>query len=112
MAILTRVREPHPKRQARPIAPKAHPLARRLFQIAARQQTAITDIAERSGLALATLVKWKYRHAPTVTALEAALNVLGYELTIQLRDPEERAEREASLARLAAHRERTQEAAQ
>lgn len=75
-------RRPNPKYQSRPIQSAAHPLARRFFQIAEAQSIAISDIADRSGLALATLVKWKYRHAPTVAALEAALNVLGYELRV------------------------------
>lgn len=79
------MRTPHPKRRACPVAPHAHPLARRFFEIAGQQGVAVTDVAERSGLALATLVKWKSRHAPTVPTLEAALNVLGYELRIARR---------------------------
>ena len=75
-------RRPHPHRRQCPVAPQAHPLARRLFELIDGQGAALTTVAERAGLAVATLVKWKYRHAPTVTALEAALNVLGYELRI------------------------------
>jgi hypothetical protein len=82
-ATLMAARIPHPKNNACPVAPRAHPLARRLFEIAADEKTAITDIADRSGVSLATLVKWKYRHAPTVVALEAALNVLGCTLAIR-----------------------------
>jgi hypothetical protein len=82
------MRTPHPKRHACPIAPHAHPLARRFFEIAERQQVALTDVSERAGLCHATLVKWRYRHAPLVPTLEAALNVLGYELRIvRRRDP-------------------------
>lgn len=76
------LRAPHPKRRARPIAPKAHPLARRFFELMDEQGAALTDVAQRAGLGVATLVKWKYRHAPTVAALEAGLNVLGYRLAI------------------------------
>jgi len=76
------LRRPHPKHDARPIAPRAHPLARRFFELLDEQGIALTDIAERAGLSVATLVKWKYRHAPTVVALEAALNALGYRLAI------------------------------
>ena len=76
------LRRPHPKRAACPVAPHAHPLAREFFELLDRQGVALTDIAARAGLGVATLVKWKYRHAPTVVALEAALNALGYELRI------------------------------
>jgi len=51
-----------------------------LFEEARRQQAAITDVAERAGISLATLVKWKYRHSPVVPTLEAAGNVLGMRL--------------------------------
>lgn len=85
------MRTPNPKHQTCPIAPRAHPLARRFFEIVERQRASLTDVSDRSGLGLATLVKWKYRHAPTVTALEAALNVVGYELrVVRRRDPAER----------------------
>lgn len=76
------LRQPHPKRAACPVAPHAHPLARRFFELLDQQNVALTDIATRAGLGVATLVKWKYRHAPTVVALEAALNALGYRLAI------------------------------
>ena len=52
-------RRPHPKRHARPIAPQAHPLARQFFEIIERQGVALTDVAARAGLGVATLVKWK-----------------------------------------------------
>ena len=89
--ILTRrapqpaARTPRPKRGQCPVADHAHPLAKQLFAIADEQRVALSDIAARSGLGVATLVIWKYRHAPTVTALEAALNVLGFELAIRER---------------------------
>ena len=81
------LRRPHPKRIACPVAPRAHPLARRFFELLAEQGVALTDVAGRAGLAVATLVKWKYRHVPQVDTLEAALNALGYELRI-LRRPD------------------------
>ena len=76
------LRRPHPKHTACPVAPRAHPLARYFFELLDEQGIALTDIAERAGLGVATLVKWKYRHTPTVVALEAALNALGYRLAI------------------------------
>ena len=75
------LRRPNPH-HSRVITVNAHPLARQFFAIARREGVAITDIAERAGLGLATLVKWKYRHAPTVSALTAALNTLDYDLRI------------------------------
>ncbi|MBE0529504.1 MAG: hypothetical protein IH626_01670 [Rhodospirillales bacterium] len=85
------MRIPHPKRLACPIAPHAHPLVRRFFEIAEEQQVALTDVSERGGLGLATLVKWKYRHSPTIVTFEAALNVVGYELrVVPRRDPAHR----------------------
>lgn len=77
-------RNPRPKMGVRP---RAHPLVRQFFALAALDGVALSDIAARSGLGVATLVKWKYRHAPTVVSLEAALNVLGYELRIARRRP-------------------------
>lgn len=76
-------------RDARPkVAPSpvAHPLAKQLFDLMAEERICATDVAERAGLSLATLVKWKARHAPTVVALEAALNVVGYRLAIVAKD--------------------------
>ena len=85
------MRVPHPKRFVCPTAPHAHPLVRRFFEIAEGQQIGITDIAERAGLGIATVSKWRNRHTPTVAAFEAALNVVGYELRIVPRtDPAHR----------------------
>lgn len=76
------LRRPHPKRHQRPVAPHAHPLARRFFELLDQQGIALCDIAERAGLSHVTLSKWKSSHAPTVVALEAALNALGWRLAI------------------------------
>lgn len=74
-----KLRDPRPK-----TAPKAtaHPLVRELFGLMAEEQIGVTDVAERAGISVTTVVKWKTRHAPTVVALEAALNVVGYRLAI------------------------------
>lgn len=73
------MRAPHPKRVD---DSRAHPLVRLLYEIIREQQAAVTDVAERAGLSHVTLVKWRTSYAPTVVALEAALNVLGYRLAI------------------------------
>ena len=74
------MRNVHPKRKQCPVGGNAHPLARQLFRQMKAQKASITDVAERAGICLATLVKWKYRHSPTVQTLEAAGNVLGWKL--------------------------------
>jgi len=85
------MRTPNPHHRTCPVAAHAHPLARKFFEIADAQRMAITDVAQRAGLSHATLVRWKTLHSPTVPALEAALNVLGYELRIvRRRDPSDR----------------------
>lgn len=76
------MRRPHPKRQARPLAPHAHPLVRQFFTLMEGEGIALTDTAGRAGLGVATLVKWKYRHMPQLDTFMAALNVIGYELRI------------------------------
>ena len=65
-----------------PIPENAHPLVRGLFQEMNRQRVSISDIAERSGLAAATISDWRYTRNPTVPNLEAALNALGCGLAI------------------------------
>jgi len=84
---------PNPKRR---VTEHAHPLARRFFELAAESKTAIRDIAYLAGLCHVTIGKWKDRHAPNVTSLEAALNVLGYELVIrEKREPKAKREEPA-----------------
>lgn len=77
------LRRPNPHHRTCPVTPHAHPLARRFFRLLAVEGVALSDVAARAGLGVATLVKWKHRHSPTVAALEAALNVIGYRLTVE-----------------------------
>jgi len=81
MTLASMSRRPRPRRHTRP---HAHPLVREFLGLLEAEGVSITDVADRAGLGRATLIKWKYRHAPTVVALEAALNVLGYRLAILL----------------------------
>lgn len=76
------LRRPHPKRHACPVTAHAHPLVREFFELLAEEGVALTDVAQRAGVCAATLSKWKSRHSPTVVALAAALNVIGFELAI------------------------------
>ena len=79
------VRQPRPHFRACPVHVTAHPLAREFFEIAAREGVALFDVAARSGYHYSTYTGWKRRSAPTVEALQASLNALGYELVIQKR---------------------------
>jgi DNA-binding phage protein len=66
-----------------PIPRHTHPLVRRLFQELNRQKTTITEIADRAGFRRGTISDWRYRSEPRVSDLDAALNVLGLELTVR-----------------------------
>ena len=65
-----------------PVPPKAHPLVRRLIRLANAQQVTLTEIAKESGVGAHTISNWRYRSAPSLANLEAALIVLGYQLKI------------------------------
>jgi hypothetical protein len=65
-----------------PIPRRAHPLVRRLFEEMNRQEVTLTELAAESGFERGTISDWRYRRAPKVDHLEAALNVLGLRLTV------------------------------
>jgi len=66
-----------------PIPHHTHPLVRRLFQEMNRQKTTLTEVAERAGMPRSTISNWRYCHTPRVSDLDAALNVLGLELSVR-----------------------------
>lgn len=63
----------------------ACPLVRQMFEIMNAERTLISDIAGRAGLRRGTISDWRYRRVPTLANFEAALNALGYELSISER---------------------------
>lgn len=65
-----------------PIPKHAHPLVRRLFEEANRQQTTLTEISARAGLRRGTVSLWGRRQNPRIDQLDAALNVLGLRLAV------------------------------
>lgn len=67
-----------------PVPVHAHPLVRRLFDEMNRQQTTVTEVAERAGLRRGTISDWRYRRSPAVADLQAALNVLDLDLTVNV----------------------------
>lgn len=66
-----------------PIPSHTHPLVRRLFDEMNRQKTTVTEVAERAGFRRGTISEWRYRYSPRVCDLDAALNVLGLELSVR-----------------------------
>lgn len=66
-----------------PIPPHCHPFVRELIVIANEQQTTMREIATRAGLRECTIGNWRYKCKPGLEGLQAALNVLGYELHIR-----------------------------
>ncbi len=63
----------------------SHPLVRKLFEEAHRQRLPQKTWSERAGLSHDTLRDWKKRHSPHLLSLEAAANVLGFELVLRRR---------------------------
>lgn len=68
-----------------PIPPHAHPMVRRLFREMNSQMTTIGEVAARAGLRPGTISDWRYRRNPKVGDLEAAFNVLDFELSVKRR---------------------------
>lgn len=66
-----------------PVPPHAHPLVRQLVEILNDEDTTLTEVAERAGMRRGTISDWRYRRQPTLSAFDAALNVLDYELVIR-----------------------------
>jgi transcriptional regulator with XRE-family HTH domain len=64
-------------------AERAHPLVRRLFAEMNEQQCSQQTLSERSGINKNTFRSWRTKAVPRLDDLEACLNVLGLELTIQ-----------------------------
>ena len=64
-------------------AERAHPLVRRLFTEMNEQQCSQQTLSERSGINKNTFRSWRTKAVPRLDDLEACLNVLGLELTIQ-----------------------------
>ncbi|MBR0962214.1 hypothetical protein [Bradyrhizobium japonicum] len=59
-----------------------HPLVRGLFLEMKRQRASCERIAAPVGICRSTLINWRRHHMPQLDALDAALNVLGFELAI------------------------------
>lgn len=65
-----------------------HPLVKRLFRIMNREQSTMTEVAERAGLQRATISDWRYIKNPSLPNFDAALRSMGYRLVIKQIDGE------------------------
>lgn len=63
---------------------KVHPLVKFIYVEMNRQRVGIQDLSERAGLGEGTITKWKKNRSPQIEALEAAINALGYDLTVRV----------------------------
>ena len=63
----------------------SHPLVRKLFEEAHRQRLPLKTWAARAGLSHDTLKDWKIRSSPQLVTIEAAANVLGFDLVLKRR---------------------------
>lgn len=59
-----------------------HPLVREFVELLNRERVTLTEIARRSGIDRCVMHRWRIRSNPSIAMLNAALNVLGYELRI------------------------------
>ena len=63
--------------------PKHSPhLVRELFNIMNEHKLMITDVAADSGVSNRTISDWRYTRSPSLSAFEAVLNNMGYDLQI------------------------------
>lgn len=67
----------------RPAIVNGNPVVKFLFQEMHKQRCCQLDLSERVGLHRDTLRKWRTQHTPRLNDIEAALNYLGYTLTIK-----------------------------
>ena len=64
------------------------PLVRLLFDLINQENVALSTVSKRSGVSVSTISDWRWRRSPSVTNLEAVLNVMGYELSIRRKGAE------------------------
>lgn len=64
---------------------KVSPILRQFFYICEGTGENWEQLASRSGISRETFIRWQYTSVPKIDTFEAALNTLGYELTITKR---------------------------
>lgn len=60
-----------------------HPLIKKFFRIMNAERATQKQVAERAGLDKHTVGDWRKKSEPTISNFDAALNVLGYRLSIE-----------------------------
>lgn len=73
----------------RTVPKHCHPLVTQFFELLHAEGVPYGDVADRSGISTAAFRAWKFKRAPLIHNLDAALNALGYELRIVKRQEEE-----------------------
>jgi len=64
---------------------RVSPLVRQFFHLCEQTGENWEQLANRSGISRETYIRWQYNSIPKLDTFEAALNTLGYELTIKKR---------------------------
>jgi hypothetical protein len=65
------------------IPPHCNPLVREFFEILNRQRVLISEVSDQGGPTKAAIRSWRYKNNPSITNMNAALGVIGYELVIR-----------------------------
>jgi hypothetical protein len=68
-----------------PVPQHVHPTVREFFRLLNAEKTTLTEVGQRGGFRRRTLSAWRYNREPRVSNLDAALNVMGYELVVRRR---------------------------
>lgn len=76
------------------LAANAHPLVKQLITIMNERRISKKQMSLKAGVEYSSFASWQYRgFRPHLNNIEACLNVLGYELVMQKRSTDARAER-------------------
>tara|TARA_R100000808_G_C2141895_1_gene149720 strand:- start:135 stop:368 length:234 start_codon:yes stop_codon:yes gene_type:complete len=75
-----------PRARTIPAPKNKNPLIAELVRIMNDQGVESIALCDAAGIAPCSISSWRLRHNPTIHNFEAALNVLGYELSIRKRN--------------------------
>lgn len=68
------------------IPPDAHPMVQFIYAEIERQGLCIGDVADLVGVPYKTISSWRSKHNPNLENLQACLNVLGFQLSVEKLD--------------------------
>lgn len=69
--------------QAYRVPERCHPFVRVLFEEMNRQRLSAQVVAERSGVAKDSIIKWRSEFSPRLTNIEACLAVVGRKIVLE-----------------------------